>query len=47
MKQIQVLTIITALSAAIGALAQVPSMINYQGHLSGAHRRLFYGCNGG
>jgi hypothetical protein len=43
MRKIQILVIITALSAAIGALAQVPSMINYQGRLSAGDSHLFDG----
>ena len=43
MKKIQLLTIVTALSAAVGALAQVPSIINYQGRLSAGGTTLFNG----
>ena len=43
MKKIHLLAIITALSAAIGALAQVPSIINYQGRLRGGHGKPFNG----
>ena len=43
MRKIQLLTIITALTAAAGALAQVPSIINYQGRLSAGGASLFNG----
>ena len=43
MRRIQLLTIITALSAAAGALAQVPSIINYQGRLSVGGSNVFNG----
>jgi hypothetical protein len=43
MKRIQLLTAITALTAAVGALAQVPSIINYQGRLSAGGTNLFNG----
>ena len=43
MKRIQLLTVITALTAAVGALAQVPSIINYQGRLSAGGTNLFNG----
>jgi len=43
MKRIQLLTVITALTAAVGALAQVPSIINYQGRLSASGTNLFNG----
>ncbi len=44
MQKIQLLTIITALSAAVGALAQVPSIINYQGRLSAGGTNVFNGA---
>jgi hypothetical protein len=43
MKKIQLLTVITALTAAVGALAQVPSIINYQGRLSVGGSNVFNG----
>ena len=43
MRRIQLLTIITALCAAAGALAQVPSIINYQGRLSAGGTNVFNG----
>ena len=43
MKGIQLLTFITALTAAVGGLAQVPSIINYQGRLSAGGTNLFNG----
>ena len=43
MKKIQLLTFIIALTAAVGALAQVPSIINYQGRLSAGGTNLFNG----
>ena len=43
MKKIQLLTVMAALTAAVGALAQVPSIINYQGRLSAGGTSLFNG----
>lgn len=43
MKKIQLITVIAALTAAVGALAQVPSIINYQGRLSAGGTNLFNG----
>jgi hypothetical protein len=43
MKKIQLLTVITALTASVGALGQVPSIINYQGRLSAGGTNLFNG----
>ena len=43
MKRIHLLTAITALTAAVGAIAQVPSIINYQGRLSASGTNLFNG----
>src|ERR1019366_3684341 len=41
MKKIQLLMVIATLAAAVGALAQVPSIINYQGRLSVGGTNLF------
>lgn len=43
MKIIHLLSVITALTAAVGALAQVPSIINYQGRLSAGGTNGFNG----
>src|ERR1017187_5920355 len=43
MKKIQLLMVIATLAAAVGALAQVPSIINYQGRLSVGGTNLFNG----